>query len=170
MYVDILKSLSGREAILLDLLAIIDRELHNPMLSIAGAVPVRTRLNELADSKWRKFSVNERSTSIQNLVRLRCIAPRIQQIDTGQLFARMPDERRGPSGSRNWAVVDPQKFAKVLKTLAHQQLIASGVIDYNIEGGRLERSVSLPEATFALTSLGRAFLQACEAHEPNKQT
>ena len=169
MYIDILKSLSGREAILLDLLATIDKEYHKPMMTVAGAIPVRARLNDLADSKWRKFPVDQRIASVQNLVRLRCVTPRTTPIDVGRLFARMPDERRGSMGT-NWAVVDPQKFETVLKTLARQQLIASGVIDYNVEGPRLERSVSLPEDAFALTALGRALLQACEAHEPDEQT
>jgi hypothetical protein len=160
MYVDILKSLSNREVVFLDLLAHIDREL-TPLLTMARAAEVRKKVGDLAETRWRHFSTNERNTSIQNLVRLRCVAPRYHEIDLRNLFARAP----GSSSSRDPAMVDPRKLEQVMERLARQQLVASGVTDYNTESRMGGFTDIVPEAAFTLTSLGRDLLRACQAPE-----
>lgn len=160
MYVDILKSLSGREVVFLDLLVTLDKEQINRM-TVGQAREFQKRMGDLAEKQWRRFSTSERNASIQNLIRLRCVSPRFQLIDLSNMLGRLSDN---PS-LRRWAAVEPHKFEKVLRTLSEQQLVASGVIDYDTEGRRGVVRSALPEAAFMLTALGRDLLRACQPRE-----
>jgi hypothetical protein len=181
VYVDILKSLSGREVIFLDLLAKIEEE-GTKFQSVAEIDAFAKRMSALAETKWRQFSESECAISIQNLVRLRCATFRAKPIDIANLFAEMPSERGGRSPfGRQWAVVDPDKFQKVLKEVIERQLAASGTINYQAGntftmpmGGSFfagsGRELALPEANFMLTPLGKGLMQACKVEKPPRNS
>jgi hypothetical protein len=178
VFIDILKSLSSREVVFFDLLAKIEKE-GATFKSVAEIDAFEKRMGALAETKWRQFPAKERAISIQNLVRLRCATFRAQPLDISNLFAQMPSEggRRSPFGHQ-WAVVDPDKFQRVLKEVIERQLAASGMMDYET-GGTFTmpvggtfysgggRKLALPEANFMLTPLGKGLLQACNIEKPD---
>jgi hypothetical protein len=176
VYIDLLKSISGREAVFLDLVDQIEQK----GASFKSREAIDTFEKDMvarAESKWRKFTSDERAISLQNLVRLRCLSVRPSPIDAHNLFARVPDTRPGStgvmhlgSGSR-WAVVDPEKFNKVLQEIVERQMIASGMADFKQHSSYsipmratfnyASRKIDLPEANFMLTPLGKGLMRAC---------
>lgn len=181
VYVDILKSISAREAIFLDLMAQIEKKGHS-FKSIEAIDAFGLEMSALAESAWRKYSEEERVVSVQNLVRLRCITARPAPIDVSNLFAALPQDRGGRGGvsfnfGGSWAAVDPNKFQKVLQELVERQMISSGMIDFKGSSdfvlpvntgsffGRNGRKMNLPEANFMLTPLGKSLVRACRTDD-----
>ncbi|MGO3928788.1 DUF4393 domain-containing protein [Rhodopseudomonas pseudopalustris] len=152
MYIDVLKSFSGREACFLDLLARHEGSVRARMTT-AEITEARAKLLEFAESSWRKFDKAERDASIQNLIRLRCIAPVQPRLDTHFMFQPVDDRRR------EFAAVDSRKLERILDQLIQQQRIASGTVDYTMKESN--QFNQFPEAAFALTSLGKSLMKAC---------
>jgi hypothetical protein len=177
VFVDLLKSISAREAVFLDLMAQIEEKGHS-FKSIESVDAFGSEMTALAESKWRKYPADERAVSVQNLVRLRCITARPAPIDVSNLFAALPQDRgRGGIvsiglGSSSWAAIDPQKFQQVLQELIERQMVSSGMIDFKNHNsfvlpvntgfffGRSGRKMN-PEANFMLTPLGKGLTRAC---------
>jgi Abortive infection alpha len=184
VYVDILKSVSAREAVFLDLMAQIEEKGHS-FKSIEAIDAFGSEMSALAESKWRKYSEDERAVSVQNLVRLRCITARPAPIDVSNLFATLPQERGGRGavsfglGGSSWAAIDPNKFQKVLQELVERQMVSSGMVDFKSHSsfvlpvntgsffGRNGRKMNLPEANFMLTPLGKGLARACRGGAPS---
>lgn len=175
VYLDLLKSISGREAILLDLVAQIE-EKGQSFRDIQAIDAFGKEMIALAESKWRQFSADERAISIQNLVRLRCLIARPRPLNVGNLFAHFPRDQVGrnivPLPGSQWAAIDPQKFEAILTELFERQMAASGMIDFKGQSSFVVptpgffqrgggRKIDLPEANFMLTPLGRDLMRAC---------
>lgn len=173
VYVDLLKSISGREAILLDLIDQIEDKGRN-FRNNAEIDAFVKHMSGLADSKWRRFKEDERALSVQNLVRLRCVAIRPSPIDANNLFAQLPqDTRNGVSfGGTKWAAVDAQKLQKILQEIVERQMVLSGMVDFKHQNAFLlpyagtfsrgGRSLDIPEANLMLTPLGKGLMRACK--------
>lgn len=175
VYVDLLKSISGREGALLELIERIEDK-GRAFQNNAEIDAFVKEMNALAGSKWRHFTKDERAISIQNLVRLRCLTVRPKPINAGNLFAQLPRDRGGrsivPFGGAQWAVVDPHKFEKVLNEIVERQMASSGMMDFKDydsftlpHAGSFFRGsghkLDLPEANFMLTPLGKGLMRAC---------
>jgi hypothetical protein len=184
VYVDLLKSLTGREAVLLELVEQIE-EKGQGFRDRAALDAFARDMNALAESKWRKFSTDDRAIYIQNLVRLRCLAVRPTPIDVSNLFAQMPRDQGGrgitPFGGTQWALIDPQKFQKVLQEIVDRQMTSSGMVDFKHYDGfilpyagasfhRGGHKLDLPEANFMLTPLGRGLMRACKLPQQQGET
>jgi hypothetical protein len=161
MYIDILKSLSGREVVFLNLLAKIEAS-EKARVSYDQLAALQREISDLAATQWRCFPKAERNASIQNLVRLRCVAPRSRPLNLHWLFEPIAD---GDIFGSGLSAVKPHEVERVLHTLFEQQLIASGVLEYDTEDRGWSVTGVLPEAAFALTTLGHDLLRACEPGE-----
>lgn len=177
----ILKSLSAREAVFLDLMAQIEQK-GQSLKSIEAIDAFGLEMSARAESMWRTYSGDERGVSVQNLVRLRCITARPGPIDVSNLFGKLPRElgTRGSVsyGSSSWAAVDPNRFQKVLQELIERQMVSSGMVDFKGSGdfvlpinvgsffGRNGRKMNLPEANFMLTPLGKGLMRVCRSGDP----
>ncbi|MGY4568401.1 MULTISPECIES: Abi-alpha family protein [Bradyrhizobium] len=142
MFVEILKSLAGREVVFLDLMMEIDAEIR-VMMTVAEYAAAEQKLLQAANAGWRKFPKEERNAAIQNLIRLRCVTLRKRDVNLNWMFEEVP-AARGPT---KWSVVDAKKLSKTLGLLADEQVIASGVMDYEAAASRRNpgRASLLPE-------------------------
>jgi len=159
VYVELLKSLSSKEVTFLDLLWKIE-EGNLGFRSTADYNRHAKLVSEAADERWRRFPSEDRSISIQNLVRLRCITFAAKPIDVRNLAAFVPTDNRNPFGTK-WAVVDPKKLENVIRKLSEQHLVATGLKDFP-GTDRPMLPGALPEASFVLTPLGKGLLRACK--------
>ncbi len=158
VFIDILKSLSNREVIFLDLLW----QIHDRTGSRTAAEYEKSRahIGAQADAKWRSLTAEERGISVQNLVRLRCITFSEESIDLQEIFALVPSEYPF-QGGRKWAFVDPRKLENVLRQLAQRHLFSSGLKDFPDAGRFTGYPGYFPEANFVLTPLGEGLRRAC---------
>jgi hypothetical protein len=163
MYIDVLKSLSSREVIFLELLEMIEKE-RGAGLTINKLHEFQTKMSLVAEEKWRRFPTEERAMSIQNLMRLRCVTVRDSPISTFNLFEQVDEGSIG-----RWSVVDARKLERLLDDISHQQRAASGATDVEVEDVRsvARGEPTLPEGDCVLTPLGRGLLKACKEQAPN---
>ncbi|MCG2642694.1 Abi-alpha family protein [Bradyrhizobium sp. GCM10023182] len=166
VYIDILKSLSTREVLFLELIAKIEDQSRKRFKTQQEHQTFVNAMNALADTHWRQFLPDERAISIQNLVRLRCVTFRARSVDLHNLFGRVPLQNDMGVSVGNWAVVNPDKFQRVLGELIERQLAASGMMDFPTGGTSTISQFTfgmplLPEANFMLTPLGSGLLTAC---------
>ena len=170
IYIDLLKSLSPAEAAFLELLAECEKKAR--WGNVDEISEFNTRMNQLADLKWRKYAVDTRRSATQNLVRTRCIAFRPRPLNIDRLFGEIPREMIGSSFEK-WALVDPKKFQDLITHLSDMMLTATGVKEFDASkpirlqsgyvllGGK-PLSLEVPEMNFMLTALGNDLVKACE--------
>ncbi|MET4296197.1 hypothetical protein ABIB06_004443 [Bradyrhizobium sp. LB8.2] len=159
VYVEILKALSSREVLFLELLW---KLTLRPRAKTTAEHNAYTKSVEaLADEKWRRFSEDERGIAIQNLVRLRCVTFKAEPPDLNSLCGILPTDGRNTFGPK-WAAVDPAKLEKVIKDLIQRQLVAAGVTDFPRSAVSRVYPGTFPETDFVLTPLGRGLMRACE--------
>jgi Abortive infection alpha len=163
IYIDVLKSLSSREVVFLELLERIEQE-RGAGLTINTVQEFRTKMSFVAEGKWRRFPTEERAMSIQNLMRLRCVTVSDSPIDTFNLFEQVSEDGLG-----RWSFVDGRKLERLLNDMSNHQRAASGATDFEVEDVRsgVQNEPRLPEGDFALTPLGRGLLKACKEQAPN---
>jgi hypothetical protein len=159
IYIELLKSLSSREVIFLELLERIEQERGAAQLTIDKVHEFRAKMGLVAEEKWRRFPAEERAMSIQNLMRLRCVTVSDSPINTFNLFEQISEDGLG-----RWSFVDGRQLERVLNDLSNQQLAASGATDFEVEDGRsvARGEPTLPEGDLVLTPLGRGLLRACK--------
>lgn len=165
MYIDVLKSFSGREVRFLDLLSQYETLRRRRFQAEGERLEAESNLQNLAETGWRKFDPTERNASIQNLIRLRCVAPNQSRFNTSFLFRSLSARSvRADLVSG----VDRHEMERVLDEILKQQRVASGITDYPLH----EKSSfnGFPEAAFALTSLGRSLMKACRANTPSNES
>ncbi|MBR1169157.1 Abi-alpha family protein [Bradyrhizobium liaoningense] len=160
VYVEILKALSSREVLFLELLWKLAS--RPPAKTTAEHNAYTKSVEALADAKWRRFSADERGIAIQNLVRLRCATFKAKPPDMNSLCAVLPTDGRNTFGPK-WAAVDPAKLEKVINDLIQRQLAAAGVTDFPKSARIPVYPGTFPEADFVLTPLGRGLMGACAA-------
>ncbi len=174
VYIDLLKSLSSPEVILLNLLSAAESKTRFGTKEQIEAHD--QEINALANSSWRKLDKGTRDTAVQNLVRLRCLTFRPRPASVSNLFQVPRDiDRSWPSG---FALVNAEQFKKLMLWYEDLILIASGVIDHKpaakipLAGGVKgmssfsNLSFNIPEMNYMLTSMAKDLLGACE--EENK--
>jgi hypothetical protein len=139
VYIDILKSLSSREVLFLQLLSMIEGQ-SSKFKNAADHAASTKQMSDFAEANWRQFPPEDRAISIQNLVRQRCVTFRAQPIDISRLFGLAPVEKAklNPFGQK-WALVDPNKFQRVLQELVERQLASSGMMDFPTGGTSTKR-------------------------------
>lgn len=158
VYLEILKALSSREVMFLELQWKLASRPHAKTTAEYNAYT--KSVEALADEKWRRFSEDERGIAIQNLVRLRCVTYKAKSPDMGSLFGVLPLDRRNTFGPK-WAAVDPEKLEKVIKDLIQRQLVAAGVTDFPRGTVSPLYPGTFPETDFVLTPLGKGLMLAC---------
>jgi hypothetical protein len=169
VYIDLLKSLSGPEVLLLDLLW---RFRLDTFRSIEELEIYNKDSEAAAETRWRKVPMQKRLSSIQNLLRLRCISLRPHPLVANNLLAKMPREFTQHHFS-DWSLIDAKKFEKLLAQLVDQMAIASGSKEhipssgvplstpYGGWGFNRQLTIKAPELNYVLTPLGRDLMLAC---------
>lgn len=171
VYLDLLRSISPAEAAFLDLLWVCEKK--NRFTNREELVAFNQDMNALAETRWRRFEIEDRRAAIQNLVRIRCVVFRPRPVDMTRLFGQLPREAQSAFGK--WSVVDPEKFQKVINDIGELVLVAAGVKEYRntgaipLSGGismlgtfGTGAKVEVPEMNFMLTALGTDLMRACE--------
>lgn len=170
VYIDLLKSLSSPEVILLNLLLAAGNKTR--FVTKQEIEAYNNEINDLANSAWRKFDKSTRDTAVQNLVRLRCLAFRPPPTSVGNLF-QVPRDING-SWPRGFALVNAEQFQKLMIYYEDIVLMASGVIDHKpiakipLQGGVRGMSsfsplsLDIPEMNYILTPMAKDLLGACQ--------
>lgn len=174
VYIEILKSLSAPEAVLLDFLWTCEkRNLFNNREEVEA---FNERMNAIAKERWRVFPNEVRQIATQNLERIRCITFRPRPLHVQGLFGNLPREMTG--SSHGWAVVNVREFQKLLEQLGDIIFAAAAVKGYRSQDSIPLQSqnpwaigfhgvaITVPEMNFMLTALGTDLMRACE--EANK--
>lgn len=164
--IEILRSLTPADSALLELLhpTIIGRTFHT-----RGEVKALSdELNAKADGKWRRFSLQDRSISVQNLSRLRCITATPRMFEAQNLLINFADRERRHNG----ALVDKRGFEELLSKLVTMIYQTSGALPYDATtplplhhlggmfGNRLFDEIDVPELNHMLSPLGLQFMDA----------
>ena len=156
VYVDLLKSFSTAEVLLLDLLSFPIRS-H---LTVRDAKLVYEKFESAAESGWRQRPVEERRVAIQNLVRLRCVTFKPQQLNVRDLFTPVRHDARH-------CTIDAHKFERLVRHLGEVVEVASGLSEPSKallpakQRSQLPGSLPhLPELNMVLTPLGRGLMYA----------
>lgn len=139
-FVELLRTMSPAEAALLDLLWAIQKIATTPINEREH--PVQNAV-AMAEAGWRKFPEEVRWVSIQNLLRMRCIAIEV----SGRQYFGGGEEALG--------------LRRAFSELSERLAAMSGV-DEEL-GLPIYVHNLLPEAKYLLTSLARALMAACEA-------
>ncbi|AJP73963.1 hypothetical protein TS85_22390 [Sphingomonas hengshuiensis] len=165
LHIEILRSLSPADTALLELLhpSVVYREFS----SEAEIQAFNNEMNTKADVKWRKFSEEDRAVSVQNLLRLRCIAslPRIFSAN------RVLHQIRSRELRINGTVVVPARFEEMLGDLVTLIYQSSGAMPYDATqpvpllrrgwfGPTETGTITVPELNHMLTPLGQGFMKA----------
>lgn len=170
VYIDLLKSLSSPEVILLNLLWVAESQTR--FTTKEELEEYNKKINTLANSAWRKLNRSTRDTAIQNLVRLRCLSFRPNPPAINRLFD-LPREVSSP-WPRDCALVNVKEFQKLMLYYEELVLIASGIKDHKpadsipLQGGLMGMSVfsrlsiNVPEMNYMLTPMAKDLLGACE--------
>lgn len=159
VYVDLLKSISPSEALLLELLSFpIPKS-----LTVRDAEPIYERFEALAGRGWRKLSIAERKAATQNLVRLRCVTFRAPNPRFRNLLAPVRHDRRQ-------CTVDAREFEELLRYIERLREIASGLFEphgslyiehqHPSTGPYIKKP---PELALMLTPLGEELMHACRS-------
>jgi hypothetical protein len=169
-YIDILKSLSSAEVLLLDLLWECDqvRAFRSP----TEVNEFNERMNAFAETAWRKLPLQEREVATQNLLRLRCIAFRPRSLDFGQLFARIPQQDQYSHLMNKWSAIDPDRFLKGLDQILSLIHAVAGIKNHVDSSpiplawgpagfGYSGPQITVREMNYMLTSLGSDLMNAC---------
>lgn len=166
VYIDLIQSLSGPEVILLDFLWMCEGRAR--FRSQKELSDFNREMNEIANARWRSLDIDIQQTSIQNLIRLRCIGVRPKPIDmSGALKQINFDDRRNTTVF----TVDPRVFQRLITDLMDNIATTSGLLpgDSNspIMVGTSSAfrvpfgAISVPEMNFVLTPLGNDLMRAC---------
>jgi hypothetical protein len=174
LHIEILRSLAPADTALLELLhpSVVNREFQ----SGAEIQAFNNEMNARADAKWRKFGEEDRAVSVQNLFRLRCITSLPRPFIANHVLQQIRSREFRIDG----AVVDPQRFEKMLGdlvTLIHQ---SSGTIPYDASqpvplvrrgwfGPAEMGQIMVPELNHMLTPLGQEFMKAVTMDQAEKQ-
>lgn len=166
VHIDLIKSFSSAEVLFLDL--IWTCECNANFKSNIELKNFNETMNKRSEEFWRKLPQDTRNTSIQNLMRLRCITFRGKQIDGSHLFRPIQiDSTRHIINN-----IDPRVFINVLNSVLNMAQIASGVkepaalgsIPLHSSFGQISNfEIDVPEMSFMLTALGRSVMKACSA-------
>ncbi len=165
LHIEILSSLSPADTALLELLypSVVYREFKLG----SDLEAFNNEMNARADSKWRKFSEEDRAVSVQNLFRLRCIA----SLPRPFIADRVLQQIRSREFRIDGAVVDPRRFEKMLTDLVQLIHQSSGAIPYDASqpvplmrrgwfGAAEAGHILVPELNHMLTPLGEGFMRA----------
>lgn len=170
VYIDLLKSLSSPEVILLNLLW--SAEKTSVFKTREELEVFNKETNALAEAAWRKLDKSTRDTAIQNLIRLRCLSFRPKPPAVGQLF-NVPRQVDAPWPS-GYGLVNAQEFQKLMLYYEEVVLIASGIKDFRAAGeiplqsgfggirGMNRMAIKVPEMNYMLTPMAKDLLGACE--------
>lgn len=170
VYIDLLKSLSSPEVILLNLLWTAEGQTHFTTQEELEAHS--EAINTLANSAWRKLDKGTRDTAIQNLIRLRCISFRPRPPAINKLFD-VPREVSSP-WPRDCALVNAKEFQKLMMYYEELVLTASGVMDHKpvesipLHGALMGKpyysklKLDVPEMSYMLTPMAKDLMGACE--------
>ncbi|WP_082584865.1 Abi-alpha family protein [Caulobacter sp. Root655] len=169
VYIDLLKSLSGPEVLLLDLLW---RFRLDSFRNLEELDSYNRDSEAAAETRWRKVPMQKRLASIQNLLRLRCISLRPRPIMAENLLAKMPNELVKNHFSE-WSLIDAKKFERVLVQIAENMAISSGAKEHIPSSGVIltpmhggwsfnrQLMIKAPELNYILTPIGRDLMLAC---------
>ena len=167
LHIELLRSLTPADTALLELLhpGLADRVFR----STEEIDAFTAEMNAKADARWRKFGEDERGVSVQNLLRLRCIAATPRILDANNVLRLIADRERGWKG----ALVDPRRFEEVLSSLVTLAYQASGAVPYDAaspiplhhrglfgNGMAVFGTIAVPELNHMLTPLGVEFMKA----------
>jgi hypothetical protein len=157
VYVDLLTSLSSTEVLLLDLLSFP----MPPQMTVRDADPLYRKFDVAAESGWRQIAHDERRVAIQNLVRLRCVTFKPQQLHLRDLFTPIKYDARQ-------CTVDAHKFERLLRHLGELIDVASGLsepdrhlLPPHPQTPSRSWMSSPPELSMILTPLGKGLMFAC---------
>ena len=168
--VDLLTSLSPAEA---GLLFVLKESSSKSSFNTKEEVKAyKDAIDKIAESHWRNHAENVRKSSVQNLIRLRCIGIRPNAIHlTNRLFKEMPRANRRPADG---SLINPKAFEKTLNEVIHLIAMNAGISDvremssvplvgeYGNSWGKLE----LPEMSYILTPLGQELVDTCIDSSP----
>jgi hypothetical protein len=165
IHIELIRSLTPPDRALLELLypSVVGK-------LFASAEEVRSysdSLNQRANSSWRLFDGEERSVSVQNLTRLRCITATPRLLRADGMLREFYDRERRISG----ALVDARKFEALLKDLLGLIYQTSGAMPYDTESPiplsdsagvelRSFGQIEVPELNHMLTPLGIKLMEA----------
>ncbi|MCP1540144.1 Abi-alpha family protein [Methylorubrum extorquens] len=166
IHIDLIKSLSSSEVILLDLLWECERKAY--FNSIQQVRAFNKEMNALAEIKWRKIEYDLRQISVQNLIRLRCLSIRPKPVDMSRTLKQVIiDDRRGSTIFS----VEPRVFESMIKDIMENIVMYSGTMHSdNNRPIKLERplgivsrggEIEVPEMNYLLTPLGKGVMRAC---------
>lgn len=170
LWIEVLKALSPADTALLELLP---RGLAGRQFNSAQEIQqFNQEINAKAEGKWRTFSEGERAVSIQNLVRLRCIAPTPQPLNAGNLLKVVRSRELKIDG----AVVDPRQMEAVLTAILERIYQVSGALPTKQRasiplylkgafGMQPFGEFSAPELNYLLTPLGESLMDAVTLNE-----
>jgi Abortive infection alpha len=189
VFVDLLKSIGGAEALLLDALnqskkriltfnavrnvewaeyCDIKSKNGSPLTSTQDFVPstsntqIRGELGELFQGGWRQLSTEIRDAAIQNLIRLRCIGTSQRPLNLNSLSRRRSIETGG--GSIHIEEPDTQAIATNLYEMERRINVICGIDDAKVaepnEGAQSGLFDAIPELSLSFTPLGQRLMNA----------
>ncbi len=167
VYVEILRAISAPEAALLELLWACEQKTH---FRTPQEITVFNKdMNAIAETKWRKFTVDVQAVAIQNLTRIRCITFRPRHFNASGLLVALPNNNA--PFSKQFAAIEPQKFQALIGEILELVFGAAGVKEYASKGsiqlgngGMLgyHSQITVPEMNYIFTALGKELMKACE--------
>ncbi|WP_198577331.1 Abi-alpha family protein [Caulobacter hibisci] len=162
VYIELLKSLSGPEVLLLNLIWSFRTSKFDNREEL---VAFNEAAEAAAEAGWRKVPSQLQSASIQNLQRLRCIFLPAERLSASGLVAKMPNElienRFG-----NWSLVDAKKFDALLTRVSEQLAVIGGSKELSTARRDAQwgyHQSKVQELRYGLTSLGSALMEACNS-------
>lgn len=167
-YIDLLKALSGIEAVLLDLLWKFDKSEFQTKEELDA---FNEALTEALDARWRRYPEADRKSAAQNLLRLRIISMRPKIIDGDGLLGKVPRQIMETSW-QDWAFIDAKKFGPFIEQVIEQIATVTGAKEeVPTEGVPLQHQgwgfrmrpwmIDAPEMNYLLMSLGKDLMTAC---------
>lgn len=158
-HMSILQSIGPAEVALLLLIQKIDEAFQKTPLftfSIAkSAKRDRVEISEIARKTWWCIDKDTRESAVENLLRLRCIAHRLDSYRTR--FTSIPDIPLGISHQSTSPKIEAVAIA--FEEIEHALLTATGT--RSMKPLTVSEHNPIPEVIFMLTSLGRSLMKAC---------
>ena len=161
LHIELLGSLTPPDSAFLELLypSVLKRRFR----SADEVAAFNTEMNAKAESKWRQFGSRDQATSIQNLLRLRCITATPKRLNADQVLQHFPSRDFRGTGT----LVDPRRFEGMLTQLLQLIYETSGALPISERGsvhlnsfGLAYNFIEVPEFNYMLTELGDGFMSA----------
>lgn len=172
LHINLLKEVGPVEAALLDLIVQM-RNFHGKQFDQQDFKVLETKLSDLAEAKWRKFSAPDRQGALSNLRRLDCVVVQLELPPTDRLLTQSAVRAadRGMSYGRDTNIigVDPGEFHRFERWIIDAVLSASGATPPKLPThfplrnglGTIVGYLAVPELALALTPLGEELMSAC---------